>query len=372
MARGQGSLLLLSAMISALGDLGEAQSIRGATSVPTDKYLLTWRSKYERDVSFRTRPATGQLIYAWGSGQRGELGQGDSDVRDHADYNAPIAVKTLPYAVYTFVVAGKDSSYAITREGHFFSWGRNDFGQLGISSKADQDAPQISKTNGSGVLALATGNNHVLLLNGAQQFNESQSIDVSGSWKIWNASFVLLGDANIGDDGQVCLTTNGLYKRGALWFKEMQDVTRSWSVRFAFALTNPIGEGGDGLAFVIHNSPKGLNSIGEFGNDLGVANSAGRGGIGIENSVAFEIDTQDDAGFEVRGCNALQASRHSRMQTRPAKLVNSLLLAPHRCTIPAPSLLTTPGALRPSKHYDCPLPCPIACSCGMCLLHGFV
>ena len=70
-------------------------------------------------------------VWAWGSNDNGRLGQGNSD---QPNSKLPIQVPQLQNVVS--VQAGKGHSLALTQDGRVFSWGTNFSGQLGMSGSS--------------------------------------------------------------------------------------------------------------------------------------------------------------------------------------------------------------------------------------------
>ncbi len=95
-------------------------------------------------------------------------------------------------------------------------------------------------------------------------------------------------DSNTGDSLRI--TDSLPDQTGAAWFIHKQRMSIGWSLEFTFRLwdrTLPCDicqpAGAEGFAFVIQNSAKGNQALGE--------GSSGLGYKGIENSVAIEFDT---------------------------------------------------------------------------------
>lgn len=86
----------------------------------------------------------------------------------------------------------------------------------------------------------------------------------------------LNGSAAITPLGLV-LTTAG-YQKGSAFLAQKIDLTRDFSTKFRLSLSG--GTGGDGIAFVIHNDPRGTTTLGD-----------GTGYYGIKRSIGVEFDT---------------------------------------------------------------------------------
>lgn len=68
-------------------------------------------------------------LYAWGSNEYGQLGFGDQDTSPHVD---PLIVPNLTGV--EDVAAGRDHVLAVTEEGVVYAWGRGSSGQIGDGS----------------------------------------------------------------------------------------------------------------------------------------------------------------------------------------------------------------------------------------------
>jgi alpha-tubulin suppressor-like RCC1 family protein len=74
--------------------------------------------------------------WSWGSDQYGQLGIGKV-----APSGAPAEVDLPKGVKFSLVNSGGSTSYAIDSTGKFWSWGQNNFGQLGLEFKASSDVP---------------------------------------------------------------------------------------------------------------------------------------------------------------------------------------------------------------------------------------
>jgi len=84
--------------------------------------------------------------------------------------------------------------------------------------------------------------------------------------------------------GVLQLNPSLIDQHGSAWFSTPQSVSNGFTTTFTFQITNPPSPG-DGLAFVIQNSPAGKLAIGETVNGEGISYA------GITNSLAVEFDT---------------------------------------------------------------------------------
>ncbi|BDR53582.1 hypothetical protein KIM372_14890 [Bombiscardovia nodaiensis] len=78
-------------------------------------------------------------IYSWGNNQYGELGDGTN-----TDKHSPVRVvdpARQPNTTWASIEAGDMHSLAIDTNGHAWAWGRNDLGHLGEASGTNQNTP---------------------------------------------------------------------------------------------------------------------------------------------------------------------------------------------------------------------------------------
>jgi hypothetical protein len=111
------------------------------------------------------------------------------------------------------------------------------------------------------------------------------------------SSLDLVGTSTIIPDGTLRLTNNTVVTglpspAGAAWTPTQYNVAAPFSANFQFQFTDPTGHldngnGGDGIAFLIQNSPQGTSAIG--------VGAGGMGFLGIQDSVAVMLDTYQNA-----------------------------------------------------------------------------
>ena len=95
-------------------------------------------------------------VWTWGDNEFGQLGDGTTTNRF-----APVTVSGLSNVVT--VAAGQYHSLALDATGIVWAWGRNDAGQLGDGTTTDRPAP-VQVGGLSNVVAIAAGEHHSVAL----------------------------------------------------------------------------------------------------------------------------------------------------------------------------------------------------------------
>jgi alpha-tubulin suppressor-like RCC1 family protein len=156
-------------------------------------------------------------LYAMGSNTYGQLGI--SDTTTYRD--SPVLVPSASNVIG--VAAGMQHSLYITGDGKLYAMGRNDFGQLGIGSTANQSTP-VLVPSASNVIAAAAGYGHSLYLtadgklyatgwNGSGQLGDGTTTARSTPALVTSASNVIAVTA--GSNHNLYLTADGeLYGMG--------------------------------------------------------------------------------------------------------------------------------------------------------------
>jgi len=110
--------------------------------------------------------ASDGTVYTWGFNAVGQLGNGSV-----TDSNFPVAVDTsgvLSGKTITQVAAGYYHSIALASDGTVYTWGRNNFGQLGNGNNTNSNVPVAVNTSGelSGktIIKVASGGHHSIAL----------------------------------------------------------------------------------------------------------------------------------------------------------------------------------------------------------------
>jgi gliding motility-associated-like protein len=122
----------------------------------------------------------------------------------------------------------------------------------------------------------------------------------------YNASgqFIPKGDAVKLSNSCYTLTEDAITRRGAIWWGEKINLQHPFEIEFALYLGEYDAEGADGVAFVFHNDPRGLNAKGTPGGGLGygldpfyAASYSADVLDAISPSVSIEFDTFQNADY---------------------------------------------------------------------------
>ncbi|MDR1294268.1 MAG: hypothetical protein LBK59_04830, partial [Bifidobacteriaceae bacterium] len=108
-------------------------------------------------------------LYAWGSNQYGQLGNGGTDLTSASRTLLPIPV-AQGLGPFTSVAAGGSHTVATTTDGHVFAWGRNHTDQLGPNGPQESGQGPNARYSSSpvevpgmaGVTSVAAGANHTV------------------------------------------------------------------------------------------------------------------------------------------------------------------------------------------------------------------
>ncbi|MDF9799056.1 hypothetical protein OKW21_004319 [Catalinimonas alkaloidigena] len=108
-----------------------------------------------------------------------------------------------------------------------------------------------------------------------------------------HAQFELRGTADYMPSGCIMLTPNEPYAEGIAYSTNKLDLSDYFEIEFDIYLGDKDEYGADGIAFVIHNDPRGYNAFGTYGEGIGYGrfNPAFASGNFIAPSVAVEFDT---------------------------------------------------------------------------------
>ncbi|XP_017400590.1 E3 ISG15--protein ligase HERC5 isoform X2 [Cebus imitator] len=103
----------------------------------------------------------GGELFAWGQNLHGQLGVG----RKFPSTTTPQIVEHLAGIPLAQISAGEAHSMALSMSGNIYSWGKNEFGQLGLDHTESKDSPSlIEALDNQKVEFLACGGSHTALL----------------------------------------------------------------------------------------------------------------------------------------------------------------------------------------------------------------
>jgi len=111
--------------------------------------------------------SSGQL-YAWGDNEDGELGNGTETAS-----SVPVAVSAPPGTTFVQIAAEDDGSLALSSTGQVYAWGYNGQGELGDGSTTNSDTPVAVSAGaipgGTTITQIAGGGSHSLALSSTGQ-----------------------------------------------------------------------------------------------------------------------------------------------------------------------------------------------------------
>ena len=174
--------------------------------------------------------ASDGTVYTWGDNTHGQLGNGSSD---NGSQSTPTKVTAL--SNITAISAGFTSGTALDSQGHAWSWGQNDKGQLGNGTPNDSPTPTRVQDLDTGqpdtrfYIAISAGYQHVLALDTDHDLygwgsgtaigsTTDTNVSTRGSTAIsFGADAVNITAFSAGDDGSEAIDGSG---RIYTWGKE--------------------------------------------------------------------------------------------------------------------------------------------------------
>ena len=138
--------------------------VKTAGTPMAGKTIIQIHAGYEHSLAL----ASDGTVYAWGRNNSGQLGKNDA-----TDAHIPTAVRTLgtPMAgkVIVQLAAGNSQSMALASDGTIYTWGWNQYGQLGNGTTTNSRIPVAVVTTGTPMAGktisqIAAGNAHALAM----------------------------------------------------------------------------------------------------------------------------------------------------------------------------------------------------------------
>ena len=122
-------------------------------AIKSDTTFTTIATGYNHSLAI---DSTGHL-WAWGDNSYGQLGDDTYTKR-----RAPVAIKSD--TTFISVAGGYQHSLAIDSTGHLWAWGDNSYGQLGDGTSTERRAAPVAIKSDTTFTAIATGHNHSLAI----------------------------------------------------------------------------------------------------------------------------------------------------------------------------------------------------------------
>ncbi|XP_055912225.1 probable E3 ubiquitin-protein ligase HERC4 isoform X2 [Eupeodes corollae] len=99
-------------------------------------------------------------VFGWGRNNRGQLGLNDEDTR-----KLPTQLRTLRSLKVRYIACGEEFSVFLTKDGGVFTCGAGTYGQLGHGNNSNEALPRkVMELMGSTITQIACGNRHTLAL----------------------------------------------------------------------------------------------------------------------------------------------------------------------------------------------------------------
>ena len=131
-------------------------------------------------------------LYSFGSNRSGQLGLGDTDNK-----NVPTLVKVSNGSKVKTVGCGSGHTIIITKDGTLYSFGDNGYGQLGLGDNTPMNIPiLVAALNDLKVKVVSCGNNHTVIIT-----------EDGNLYSFGKNEFGQLGLGNIGDKNEPKLVT---------------------------------------------------------------------------------------------------------------------------------------------------------------------
>ncbi|KAF4146374.1 Regulator of chromosome condensation (RCC1) repeat [Phytophthora infestans] len=116
-------------------------------------------------------------IWAWGNGEYGRLGNGESDTCE-----VPEPIEFFSKDNVVSIAAGRDFSFALTDKGELYSWGGNSQNQLGIGGGLAMDVYNIES-----IPVLVEAFNGLLVKQIAAGYDHAAAVTEDGRLYMWGA-----------------------------------------------------------------------------------------------------------------------------------------------------------------------------------------
>ena len=114
------------------------------------------------DTKAPTMDLSSRHIFTWGNNEYGHLGLGDafSNKKEVLD---PTKV-SIDNVTWTQIACGMSHTAALSINGEVFTWGDNDFGQLGHGQKYRNVPTKVESLSGEIIVKIACGHDHTAVV----------------------------------------------------------------------------------------------------------------------------------------------------------------------------------------------------------------
>lgn len=218
-------------------------------------------------------------VYSWGSNDFGQLGFGtDGTIEESAALvKDPSGTGTLSNIAY--IEAGDGQSYAVATDGTLYVWGLNSNGQLGLNDTTDRNLPVVSGTLSNVVSAKAGAQNGMALTVGQAVYTWGENF--AGQLGNGSTSGSAPTPTLIAENGYEEIEMGG----GSLFVIDADGTSKSWGL-------NPLAQLGVGTSSVTSSATPLTVGESEF---VGIS-SASQSAIGIDiNGKVFAWGQNDRA-----------------------------------------------------------------------------
>ena len=200
----------------------------GNSPSPTQIAGLSGVSKIAAGTSHNLAVTSGNVLYAWGLGSSGRLGEGlitDRTTPTNISSTTNFGTSSLAGKTISYIEVGGTSSYAIDSSGVVHSWGANASGQLGISPigttsagyKAREVDTKGTPLEGRKITLMAAGTTNAIALD---EDGNVYSWGGNGSGQLGNRTSGTTTNTPVAGDVQngasITKITNGYYHSIAL------------------------------------------------------------------------------------------------------------------------------------------------------------
>jgi alpha-tubulin suppressor-like RCC1 family protein len=143
--------------LNILGALGVNDTTQRSTPVTTLLGGTNWKSiagGSDHTVALKTDGT----LWSWGYNNFGQLGVNDTTTR-----STPVTT-LLGGTNWKSITGGLNYTIALKTDGTLWSWGRNSYGQLGVNNTTTRSTPVTTLLGGNNWKSIAGGNRHIIAL----------------------------------------------------------------------------------------------------------------------------------------------------------------------------------------------------------------